>query len=453
MTRSISRTRPMTGSSFLSRASCGEVAAELVEHERAGLAGLLLRAAAAAAGGRPGRLLAALGALVAREQLDDLLADPGQVGAELHEHLGGDALALTDQAEEDVLGADVVVAELQRLPQRELEDLLGPGREGDVARRRRAALADDLLDLAAHGLEGDAEGLEGLGRDALALVDEAEQDVLGADVVVVEQAGFFLRQHDDPAGPVGESFEHRTAFECTDRGASVPRSTPRRLHGREPVGPPDVRERTHESRSLLGVAAASPLLALPAMEADLARVEAALRGAVQTDGRVPDRGGQPPHRGRRQAAAPGGGHGRRAAPGRTPSSDDVVQGGVSVELVHLGSLYHDDVMDEADTRRTRRERQRPVGQPAGHPRRRLPAGPGLGDRRLARHRGRRAAGRHHRPAVRGPDRRAAPDAFDAARTEADVPGVHRRQDGVAVLDRVPHRRHRRRAAPARRSTR
>jgi heptaprenyl diphosphate synthase len=28
-----------------------------------------------------------------------------------------------------------------------------------------------------------------------------------------------------------------------------------------------------------------------------------------------------------------------------------VQGGVSCELVHLGSLYHDDVMDEAETRR------------------------------------------------------------------------------------------------------
>jgi heptaprenyl diphosphate synthase len=37
--------------------------------------------------------------------------------------------------------------------------------------------------------------------------------------------------------------------------------------------------------------------------------------------------------------------------GGKPASDDVVRGGVSCELVHLGSLYHDDVMDEADTRR------------------------------------------------------------------------------------------------------
>jgi heptaprenyl diphosphate synthase len=34
-----------------------------------------------------------------------------------------------------------------------------------------------------------------------------------------------------------------------------------------------------------------------------------------------------------------------------PASDDVVMGAVAVELVHLGSLYHDDVMDEARTRR------------------------------------------------------------------------------------------------------
>ena len=32
-------------------------------------------------------------------------------------------------------------------------------------------------------------------------------------------------------------------------------------------------------------------------------------------------------------------------------SDQVVQGGISCELVHLGSLYHDDVMDESTLRR------------------------------------------------------------------------------------------------------
>ena len=135
------------------------------------------------------------------------MADAAQVGAELHEHLRGDALALADQAEQDVLGPDVVVAELERLSQREFEHLLGARRERDVARRRLAAVTDDLLHLGAHGLEGDAERLERLGGDTFALVDEAEQDVLGPDVVVVEQARFLLGEDNDPSRSVGEALE------------------------------------------------------------------------------------------------------------------------------------------------------------------------------------------------------------------------------------------------------
>ena len=40
-----------------------------------------------------------------------------------------------------------------------------------------------------------------------------------------------------------------------------------------------------------------------------------------------------------------------AAVGGVEATPDVVQGGVSVELVHLGSLYHDDVMDDGTSRR------------------------------------------------------------------------------------------------------
>ena len=81
-----------------------------------------------------------------------------------------------------------------------------------MARRRRAALANDLFNLAAYGFEADAQRLEGLGCNAFTLVDEAEQDVLGADVAVVEQPGFFLREHDDSSCSVGKSFEHLLPF-------------------------------------------------------------------------------------------------------------------------------------------------------------------------------------------------------------------------------------------------
>jgi hypothetical protein len=91
-----------------------------------------------------------------------------------------------------VLRADVVVTELQRFSQRQLEHLLGARGEGDVPGRRAATLADDLLHLAAHGIQADGEGLEGLGRDTFTLVDEAEEDVLGPDVIVVEEASLLL---------------------------------------------------------------------------------------------------------------------------------------------------------------------------------------------------------------------------------------------------------------------
>jgi hypothetical protein len=152
-------------------------------------------------------LFAARGTLVTGEELDDLLAHARQVSAELHEHLRGDAFALADEAEEDVLGADVVVTELQRLTQRQLEDFLRTRRERDVTRRRLAALADDLFDLAADCFERDAERLERLRGDSLTLVDEAEEDVLGADVVVVQETCFLLSQNDHSASPVCESLE------------------------------------------------------------------------------------------------------------------------------------------------------------------------------------------------------------------------------------------------------
>ena len=126
----------------------GQVPAELVEHRRAG------GALGARAAGRRGRALAAL---VAREQLDDLLADAGQVGAEADEDLSGDALALAYEAEQHVLGADVVVAELKRLAQRQLEDLLRSRCERRRAGRGRSGGPDRLLDLLAHGLERDAK--------------------------------------------------------------------------------------------------------------------------------------------------------------------------------------------------------------------------------------------------------------------------------------------------------
>ena len=198
-----------------------QVAAKLLEDRGVGALGT-----ARAAHARADRLAAlVVAALVAAEHLDDGLTHLRQVRALLREHLGGHALALLEEAKQQVLGADVVVAELQGLAQAQLEDALGARGEGDVTLDRLLALANDLDDGGADGLALDTHRLQGLGGDALTLGDQAEQQVLRADVVVLETASLVLREHDDPASAVGKAFEHASPH-FTGRAFRRARRTP-----------------------------------------------------------------------------------------------------------------------------------------------------------------------------------------------------------------------------------
>ena len=100
--------------------------------------------------------------------------------------------------------------------------------------------------------------------------------------------------------------------------------------------------------------ATNPLSSLPNAAVDSSRIEACLLETVRIEGdeylseiasHLIKAGGkrQRPHF--TVAAAATG------LPDSEPVSDDVVRGGVAVELVQVGSLYHDDVMDEAEIRR------------------------------------------------------------------------------------------------------
>ena len=140
-----------------------QVAAELVEELRV-LRLLALRRAAR---------LARLAAAGAGEHADDLVADLLGVRVEVEQDARGDALVLAHEAEQDVLGADVVVAEREGLAQRELEHLLRARRERDLAGRDLVALADDAGDLGAHLFHGDVELLEHARGEALLLAQRA----------------------------------------------------------------------------------------------------------------------------------------------------------------------------------------------------------------------------------------------------------------------------------------
>jgi heptaprenyl diphosphate synthase len=94
-------------------------------------------------------------------------------------------------------------------------------------------------------------------------------------------------------------------------------------------------------------------LRLPGLEDALVRVERGLgRATTATDpflsevaGHLATAGGKRLRPALVVAAA------AACSPDGIQVGDDVIEGGVAVELVHLGSLYHDDVMDEAEYRR------------------------------------------------------------------------------------------------------
>jgi hypothetical protein len=64
------------------------------------------------------------------DQLHHLCKDRVAICSKSFEDIDSDAVTLTDDSEENVLCPYVIVAELQRLAQRELENLLCLGREG-----------------------------------------------------------------------------------------------------------------------------------------------------------------------------------------------------------------------------------------------------------------------------------------------------------------------------------
>src|SRR5262245_22140374 len=108
-----------------------------------------------------------------------------------------------------MLGADVVVAELARFLDGELEHPLGLRREGHFTERERLGEScERALDLRLHRLEPEPEPLEDRGRDSLAVADQPEQDVLRSDEIVAETPGFLTREDTGPSRPVGEPFRH-----------------------------------------------------------------------------------------------------------------------------------------------------------------------------------------------------------------------------------------------------
>jgi hypothetical protein len=84
------------------------------------------------------------------------------------------------------------VAEAQRFAQGELQNLLGARRERDLPGGDLLTGADDTHHLRTHTLHGDLQRLQHTRGKPFFLTQQAEQDVLCADVIVLERPRLFL---------------------------------------------------------------------------------------------------------------------------------------------------------------------------------------------------------------------------------------------------------------------
>ena len=122
--------------------------------------------------------------------------------------------SLAQDAEQEVLGPDVVVQQPIRLLGGELQHALRLRAERDLDRRRHL-LAEDgaALDFLADVLQGQARAGEDAARQPLALADQSEQQMLGFYRDAAELARLVTREEQDTPRPFGVSLEH---VDCSD---------------------------------------------------------------------------------------------------------------------------------------------------------------------------------------------------------------------------------------------
>ncbi len=173
----------------------------------------------------------------------DFGADPFLVDAKAVNDLGRNAFALADDPEQQVLGPQIAMAQSLGFSNRELKCPLGPRRQPHLPCDGRRTAPDDRLDRHADVDEPNAHTFQHPGGNAVALAHEPEQQVLGADVVVTEPAGFVLREFNGSASAIREEIEGASTAAAIGGGsADGPELTDqatRQMHGGFPFRPDD----------------------------------------------------------------------------------------------------------------------------------------------------------------------------------------------------------------------
>src|SRR5262249_29846095 len=104
----------------------------------------------------------------------------------------------------------------------EFDDFLGPWRLRPLSRGDHVRpCLHDLLDLQANLAQIDVEVLDHVGSDAGAFFDQPQQDVLGADVFVMEALCLLIGKLHDLARSIGETLVHGRPFAAMSRSTDI----------------------------------------------------------------------------------------------------------------------------------------------------------------------------------------------------------------------------------------
>src|SRR5262245_8306055 len=107
-----------------------------------------------------------------------------------------------------MLRADIVIAELARLIVRQVNDPLGAWSELHIFSKPPIASVHLPLDLTADTPQRDTHRIKNAGGDAVVFAHEAQQQMLGRDIVLSQASGLFLCEEHHTPRPLRKSLPH-----------------------------------------------------------------------------------------------------------------------------------------------------------------------------------------------------------------------------------------------------
>ena len=130
---------------------------------------------------------------------------PVKVDAEPAQHIDGNPLPFSHKPQQQVLGANVVVAHQTGFVDGQFDHTFGAGGQCRLPKRRAFSPSDGSLDGANDLDRLDTQLAQHLDGHPVFLAHQSQQQVLGSYVVVVEPERFFLRQRQHAARTLGKA--------------------------------------------------------------------------------------------------------------------------------------------------------------------------------------------------------------------------------------------------------